>query len=44
MHTENSYKYAPEKFLSIASNNGFSDVRHWIDEDRLLGIYLLEAR
>ena len=44
VHTENSYKYAPEEFLVLATSAGFREVRHWIDEDGLFAIYLLEAR
>lgn len=43
LHTENSYKYTPEEFISMASRSGFRDVRHWVDSDGLFAIYLLEA-
>jgi len=43
MHTENSYKYAPEEFIGLASSSGFTEVRHWVDGDGLFAIYLLEA-
>ena len=43
LHTENSYKYTPEEFISMASKSGFRDVRHWVDSDGLFAIYLLEA-
>lgn len=43
LHTENSYKYAPEEFISLASNSGFKEVSHWMDSDGLFAIYLFEA-
>lgn len=43
LHTESSYKYTPEEFLSLASGCGFRPVRHWLDDERLFAIYLLEA-
>jgi dimethylhistidine N-methyltransferase len=43
LHTENSYKYMPEEFLSLASGSGFSEVRHWQDDEGLFAIYLLHA-
>ncbi|MCU7960328.1 MAG: L-histidine N(alpha)-methyltransferase [gamma proteobacterium symbiont of Bathyaustriella thionipta] len=44
LHTENSYKYTPEEFISLAANSGFRNVRYWMDADGLFAIYLLEAR
>ena len=44
LHTENSYKYTPKEFISMASKSGFRDVRHWVDSDGLFAIYLLRAR
>lgn len=43
IHTENSYKYAPQEFLKLAQRNGFAPVRHWLDDDELFAIYLLRA-
>lgn len=43
LHTENSYKYTPGEFITMASNSGFKEVRHWLDNDGLFAIYLLEA-
>ncbi|MCG8038400.1 MAG: L-histidine N(alpha)-methyltransferase [Candidatus Thiodiazotropha taylori] len=43
VHTENSYKYEPEEFLDLASKAGMVEVRHWLAEEGLFGIYLLEA-
>lgn len=44
LHTENSYKYTPEEFLLLASESRFKSVRHWVDNDGLFAIYLLETR
>ncbi|MCG8090606.1 MAG: L-histidine N(alpha)-methyltransferase [Candidatus Thiodiazotropha endolucinida] len=43
VHTENSYKYEPEEFLELASKAGMVKVRHWLAEEGLFGIYLLET-
>ena len=43
VHTENSYKYAPDEFLRLAEKSGFRAVRHWLAPDNLFAIYLLEA-
>jgi dimethylhistidine N-methyltransferase len=43
VHTENSYKYAPEEFLAQASRAGLRQVRHWVGEQGLFAIYLLAA-
>ena len=43
LHTENSYKYTPGEFLALASRCRFKPVRHWVDEEGLFAIYLLEA-
>ena len=43
LHTENSYKYTPEEFISLASNSRFREVQHWVDSNGLFAIYLLEA-
>lgn len=40
LHTENSYKYSPAEFIDLLRGNGFTDVRHWIDDDGLFAIYL----
>jgi dimethylhistidine N-methyltransferase len=43
LHTENSYKYAPEEFLELAFDSRFTSVRHWVDSEGLFAIYLLKA-
>jgi len=42
IHTENSYKYTPEGFASLALRGGWQAVELWIDRDRLFSIHLLE--
>jgi dimethylhistidine N-methyltransferase len=44
LHTENSYKYSPEEFIEMATDNGFNALRHWIDHNDMFAIYLLQAR
>jgi dimethylhistidine N-methyltransferase len=41
LHTENFYKYSPGEFIGLATENGFTEVRHWVDEDGLFAVYLL---
>ncbi len=41
VHTECSYKYAPEEFIALAAEAGFVPVKHWLAEERLFGVYLL---
>lgn len=41
LHTENSYKYAPQEFIAMAASAGFAPVRHWLADDDLFGVYLL---
>jgi dimethylhistidine N-methyltransferase len=41
LHTECSYKYAPEEFLDLAGRAGFRPVRHWLDREGLFALYLL---
>jgi len=43
VHTENSYKYAPQEFLALAGRCRFEPVRHWVDDAGLFAIYLLAA-
>jgi dimethylhistidine N-methyltransferase len=43
VHTECSYKYTPDEFLSLAAEAGLSEVKHWLAKDRLFCVYLLEA-
>jgi uncharacterized SAM-dependent methyltransferase len=41
LHTENSYKYSPTEFIDLVSDNDFTEVRHWVDDDGLFAIYLV---
>jgi dimethylhistidine N-methyltransferase len=43
MHTENSYKYSPEEFASIAQSGGFHVARRWQDERDWFCVFLLEV-
>ncbi|MES9852113.1 MAG: L-histidine N(alpha)-methyltransferase [Candidatus Thiodiazotropha sp. L084R] len=44
LHTENSYKYAPEEFIGMASDCGYDEIKYWVDEDDMFAIYLLQVR
>ncbi len=39
IHTENSYKYHPHEFVTLATAAGFTCEQHWTDESNLFGIY-----
>jgi dimethylhistidine N-methyltransferase len=41
IHTENSYKYAPEEFVALARAAGFSTHRLWTDERGWFGVFYL---
>lgn len=41
IHTENSYKYAPEEFLDLASRAGWREAATWSDPDGLFAVYHL---
>lgn len=41
LHTESSYKYRPQEFLTMAREAGLVDRRHWLDERGYFGVYLL---
>lgn len=43
LHTENSYKYAPDEFLQLAKRGGFCALKQWLDSDGMFAIYLLAA-
>ncbi len=44
IHTENSYKYAPHDFLTIAARGGWTCRSMWTDAKHWFGLYLLEPR
>ncbi len=39
IHTENSYKYEPEKFITLLNAAGFGAVQWWTDEKRHFGVF-----
>lgn len=41
IHTENSYKYTPEKFAEIASQAGFTLQKYWSDPQNYFYVYYL---
>lgn len=43
LHTENSYKYAPEAFAALASQAGFGPGQVWQDAAGLFSVHVLEA-
>ena len=44
IHTENSYKYAPERFAELAEQAGWHSAELWTDPARLFSLHLLEPR
>lgn len=44
VHTENSYKYRPERFREIAESAGFAVEKVWTDRDGLFSVQYLTAR
>ena len=44
IHTENSYKYAPEHFTTLAESSGWRASAMWTDPERLFSLHLLEPR
>jgi L-histidine Nalpha-methyltransferase len=44
IHTENSYKYAPERFAALAEEAGWHSAEMWTDPDRLFSLHMLEPR
>ena len=39
LHTENSYKYSPEGFGSLAASAGFRSAQRWTDRQGLFGLF-----
>ena len=39
IHTENSYKYAPEEFETLLRRAGFDRIRLWQDRDRQFSVF-----
>jgi dimethylhistidine N-methyltransferase len=44
IHSENSYKYTPDRFTAIAADAGWHCRSMWTDPARLFALYLLEPR
>lgn len=42
IHTENSYKYAPDEFRLLARAARFEPIRSWTDSGDRFGVYLLQ--
>jgi len=40
IHTENSYKYAPDEFVAVLGDAGFASVRRWDAEGVAYSVYL----
>jgi L-histidine Nalpha-methyltransferase len=43
LHTENSYKYAPQEFQRLAAEAGFAAARVWQDGDGRFSVHALQA-
>ncbi|QCF28058.1 L-histidine N(alpha)-methyltransferase (plasmid) [Hydrocarboniclastica marina] len=43
IHTESSYKYAPNTFLKLAQGAGFEPVAHWTDPKEWFAVHLMRA-
>jgi dimethylhistidine N-methyltransferase len=43
LHTENSFKYAPEEFRKLAREGGFQQLAHWSDDQEWFSVFLLEV-
>lgn len=43
IHTENSYKYAPDGFAAVAIGAGYRVARMWTDPARLFAVFMLDA-
>ena len=42
IHTENSHKYTIDGFSQLAKKAGWAAVKHWVDDERLFSVHLLE--
>jgi L-histidine N-alpha-methyltransferase len=43
IHTENSYKYAPEEFQALARDSGFRPVKMWLDDAKMFSLHCLSV-
>lgn len=44
IHTEDSHKYTPDGFRSLAADAGYSIRGHWTDDSQLFAVFWLESR
>ena len=44
IHSENSYKYAPEQFTALVEQAGWRSAALWTDPDQLFSLHLLEPQ
>lgn len=44
IHTENSHKYTIDGFHNLAMESNWFPVTHWVDEERLFSVHLLESQ
>ena len=43
IHTENSYKYHINEFISLAERAGFFTIKTWVDEKNLFSLHYLKT-
>ncbi len=43
IHTENSYKYSTDEFITLASRAGFQSDALWVDADKLFSVHLFRV-
>lgn len=43
IHTENCYKYTPERFQSLAQKAGWKPLRFWLDQKKYYSVHLLSS-
>lgn len=44
IHTENSYKYTAEEFITLAGRAGFQSDALWVDADQLFSVHLFRVQ
>lgn len=43
IHTENSYKYSVDEFISLSSQAGFTSKQVWVDNNQLFSVHLFQS-
>ncbi len=43
IHTENSHKYTRSEFETLSSQSGWKSVKHWMADQQMFGVHLLQA-